>query len=67
MQGLRTLHNVEEAKVTDVTRGMLGKILELMPALNANIPTIIVDATVKGNVYKALKEEKVVGTLIEKE
>ncbi|MFQ6074240.1 MAG: isopentenyl phosphate kinase, partial [Candidatus Bathyarchaeia archaeon] len=32
LQELRKMqHEIEEAKVTDVTRGMLGKILELMP------------------------------------
>ncbi|MFQ6068593.1 MAG: isopentenyl phosphate kinase [Candidatus Bathyarchaeia archaeon] len=67
-QGLKTLmHKIEEAKVTDVTGGMLGKISELMPAINAEIPTIIVNATIESNVYKTLREEKVVRTLIEKE
>lgn len=67
-QGLKTLmHKIEEAKVTDVTGGMLGKISELMPAINVEIPTIIVNATIESNVYKALREEKVVRTLIEKE
>lgn len=61
------LHSIEEAKVTDVTGGMLGKILELMPAIDADIPTIIVNAAEEDNVYKALRAEKVVGTLIEKE
>ena len=68
LQGLSALlYGIEEAKVTDVTGGMLGKISELMPAIDADIPTIIVNATEEGNVYKALRGEKVVGTLIEKE
>lgn len=67
LQKLKTLlHNIEEAKVTDVTGGMLGKILELIPAVSADIPTIIVNAAKEDNVYKALRGEKVVGTLIEK-
>jgi len=61
------LHNIEEAKVTDVTGGMLGKILELIPAINADIPAIVVNAAKEGNIYKALKEEEVIATLIEKE
>ena len=68
LQELKTLlHSIEEAKVTDVTGGMLGKILELIPAIDAGIPTRIVNAAKEGNVYKVLREEKVVGTLIEKE
>jgi isopentenyl phosphate kinase len=68
LQELKTLlHSIEEAKVIDVTGGMLGKILELMPAIEADIPTIIVNATKEDNVYKALRKEKVVSTLIEKE
>jgi len=61
------LHNIGKAKVIDVTGGMLGKISELIPAIEAGIKTIIVNANREGNVYKALKEEKLVGTLIEKE
>jgi len=65
---LKTLiYNVEEAKVTDVTGGMLGKMLELIPAISAGIMTVIVNAAKEGNAYKALKGEKVIGTLIEKE
>jgi isopentenyl phosphate kinase len=68
LQNLKTLmHNIEEAKVTDVTGGMLGKISELIPAINAEIKTLIVNASKEGNVYKALKGEKVAGTSIEKE
>lgn len=61
------MHRVEQAKVTDVTGGMLGKISELIPAVNAGIRTIIVNAGKESNIYKALKEEEVVGTLIERE
>ncbi len=68
LQKLKTLlYNIEGAKVTDVTGGMLGKVLELIPAIAAGIPAVIVNAKVEGNVYKALTGEKVVGTLIEKE
>ncbi len=68
LKELKTLlSSIGEAKVTDVTGGMLGKISELIPAINRGIPTLIINAAKEGNVYKALKEEKVVGTLIEKE
>lgn len=68
MGELKTLtRNIGEAKVTDVTGGMLGKILEIMPAIDAGVQAIVVNAAKEGNVYKALRKEKVVGTLIEKE
>lgn len=61
------LNNIEEAKVTDVTGGMLGKISELIPAISAGIKTFIVNASKEDTVYKALEGKKVVGTIIEKE
>ena len=57
---------IGKAKVTDVTEGMLGKIIELIPAIEQEIPAIIVNAAKPNNVYKALKGEKVVGTVINK-
>jgi len=57
---------IEGSKVTDVTGGMLGKMFELKPAVEHGIPTIIVNATEPNRVYKALKGEKVVGTVIER-
>jgi isopentenyl phosphate kinase len=57
---------IEEAKVTDVTGGMLGKIEELVPPIERGINAFIVNAAKPNNVYKALKGEKVTGTLIEK-
>jgi len=59
-------HKIEESKVTDVTGGMLGKIFELTSTVEHGIQTIIVNATKPNRVYKALKGEKVVGTIIEK-
>jgi isopentenyl phosphate kinase len=38
-------HEIKEAKTTDVTGGMLGKINELIPAIKHNIQTLIVNAT----------------------
>ena len=58
--------NIGEAKVTDVTGGMLGKMMELIPAIEQKIQVIIVNAAKLNNVYKALKGEKVVGTVINK-
>lgn len=52
-------------KVTDVTGGMLGKTTELMPAVKRGIQAIIVNAAKPNNVYKSLKGERVIGTIIE--
>jgi isopentenyl phosphate kinase len=67
LQELRNMqHEIEEAKVTDVTHGMLGKILELIPAVEKGIPALIVNAAKPNNIYKALKGEEVTGTTIVK-
>jgi isopentenyl phosphate kinase len=67
LQSLKAfLASLEGAKTTDVTGGMLGKMRELVPAIDAGIPAIIVNAAEEGNVYKALKGEDVIGTRIEK-
>lgn len=52
---------------TDVTGGMLGKISELVPAIEQKIQVIIVNASKPNRVYKALIGEKVEGTVIERE
>ena len=68
LQELRALlHNIEGAKVDDVTGGMVGKVSELIPAVEADVQAFILNAAKEGNVYKALKKEKVRGTLIERE
>lgn len=59
-------HQIEEAKVTDVTQGMLGKVSELMPAVEKGISALIVNAAKPDNIYKALKGERVTGTTIVK-
>jgi isopentenyl phosphate kinase len=51
----------------DVTGGMLGKVVELLPALEQGISVTIVNAIKPDRVYRALKGEDVEGTLIEKE
>lgn len=59
-------HEIKGSKATDVTGGMLGKMRELIPAIEQNIQTLIVNATKPMRVYKALRGEEVVGTIIEK-
>ena len=55
-----------KSTAADVTGGMLGKITELVPAIEQGIPVTIVNAAKSNNVYKALIGEKVEGTIIEK-
>lgn len=69
-----TLSELEKVKLklggstaTDVTGGMLGKIMELVPAVEQGISVEIVNAAKSKRVYKALMGEKVEGTVIEKE
>ena len=61
------LHSIGETSAVDVTGGMLGKVSELVPAVEAGVRAYIVNAAKEGNIYKVLKGENVVGTLIEKE
>lgn len=51
----------------DVTGGMASKIAELVPAVEHGIPVTIFNATKQNYIYKAIKGEKVKGTLIKKE
>lgn len=51
----------------DVTGGMLGKITELVSAIELKVAVNIVNAARPNYVYKALKGEAVEGTVIEKE
>jgi len=65
-QELRLLQQkIEGVRVTDVTGGMLGKIIELMPAVEQGIKAIIVNASKPNYIYRVLKGEKVPGTIIE--
>ncbi len=64
---LKTMQTQMKAtNITDVTGGMLGKLIELTPAIEKGIPALIVNATKPKNIYKALRGERVMGTLIEK-
>jgi isopentenyl phosphate kinase len=56
-----------KSTAADVTGGMLGKVTELIPAVEQGIPVTIVNAAKTNRVYKALVGEKVEGTTIEKE
>jgi len=59
-------HDIERSKATDVTGGMLGKMHELIPAIEQNIQALLVNATKPLRIYKALRGEEVIGTIIEK-
>jgi len=52
---------------SDVTGGMLGKIIELIPAVEQGIPVTVVNAAKPNHIYKALIGERVEGTIIRKE
>jgi isopentenyl phosphate kinase len=58
---------IDKAKVTDVTGGMYGKIIELIPAIEQGTRALILNGTKRGSVYRALCNEKVKGTIIERE
>ena len=65
LQELKNMqYEISETTVTDVTGGMLGKISELIPTVEAGISVLIVNASKSDNIYKALKRQEVVGTLI---
>jgi len=59
-----SLNKISRALTTDVTKGMLGKILELIPAVEAGILVKIINAKSPNRLYKALRNEKVKGTEI---
>lgn len=63
----KSQHGIGKSTTCDVTGGMLGKISELISAIEQGIPVTILNATKPNTVFKALKAEKVKGTLIEKE
>ncbi len=58
--------HIEKPKTLDVTGGMFGKIVELIPVVEAGISVLIVNAAKPKRVHRALKGENVVGTLIER-
>lgn len=58
---------LETSSSTDVTGGMRGKVIELVPAIEKGIPAQIVNAGKPGRVLKALRGEDVKGTIIKRE
>jgi isopentenyl phosphate kinase len=57
---------LSKAQGTDVTGGMGGKITELIPAIEQGIPVTITGATKALSIYRALTDQSVLGTIIEK-
>ena len=51
----------------DVTGGMFGKVVELLPAVEHGIPVTIINASKPGNVCKVLEGRPVEGTVIGRE
>jgi isopentenyl phosphate kinase len=58
--------NLAQSLHTDVTGGMLGKIIEATRAIEMGIKVIIVNAGAPNRIYKALKGEPVTGTKLKK-
>jgi isopentenyl phosphate kinase len=57
---------ISKAAGTDVTGGMAGKIAELIPAIEAGIHVTVTGATKRLSIYRALTDQSVLGTEIEK-
>ena len=55
-----------KAAATDVTGGMAGKIAELIPAIEQGVHVTVTGATKALSVYRALTDQSVLGTEIEK-
>jgi isopentenyl phosphate kinase len=55
-----------KAQGTDITGGMAGKIAELIPAVEAGVKVTITGATKGLSIYRALTDQSVLGTEIEK-
>jgi len=58
------LSRIGGSSFTDVTGGMVKKVIELMVPASAGIEVLIINALKPNNVYRALKGEEVVGTRI---
>ena len=55
---------IKKSRFIDVTGGMLGKVNELTRVVERGIPILIVNGLKPNKIYKALRNERVVGTLI---
>jgi len=60
----KLMRHISGSQGLDVTGGMLGKILEIMAAVEHGVEAFIVNALLPNNIYKSLKGEEVVGTRI---
>lgn len=59
------LGKIGKSTTVDVTGGMFGKIIELIPALEKGVEVEIVNAKRANRLYKTLLNQKVIGTKIE--
>ena len=57
---------LDKAPGTDITGGMAGKISELIPAIEAGVHVTVTGATKGLSIYRALTDQSVLGTEIEK-
>jgi len=60
----RNLADIGKSTAIDVTGGMLGKIHEALPVVEAGISVLILNAKKPHNIFKALRGESVVGTVL---
>ena len=56
--------NLSQSQTTDVTGGMLGKILEMRPAIEQGIDVTLVNANEPSRIYRTLIGEPVIGTVL---
>jgi isopentenyl phosphate kinase len=63
----RLMNSIARPDDADVTGGMSGKLTELVPAIEQGVSVTITNATKADRIYKALRNERVEGTAIEKE
>jgi len=60
----KMLTKIGGAITTDVTGGMLGKMVEMIPAIEKGIRVSVINAKKPGRIYKALKNKDVLGTTL---
>lgn len=64
LEKLEGFIEIGRSLTTDVTGGMLGKVSEAMPAVEAGVEVQIVNATKRDVILKALRGEPVTGTIL---
>ncbi len=62
----RVQDKLGKAQTTDVTGGMAGKIAEIIPAVEKGIPVQIINATRNLRVLRALTDQRIEGTIVQK-